>query len=237
MPPAARKPKILCLVPHYFGPAIFFGGSTDPQNLRRKAVVQRARKQLQRIVRSVGVGGTLVYCGFKCRALVPVDLDLSDRINDPRALCYVLFDIADSLLADHTHLLVVEDDIWVPHATIKNLLALEPLLPADCLLLPNWIEWILGVPVCVDTYVNPGWTGKYSQIKGKNFFEDKIGHSGFLFMPVETFRRAYRGRRFLDHQQFFGDMMASAFANIHFSFKLYRRRRFSWSSSVFHPDG
>ena len=213
----ARKVRVLCYFVHYFGPSQGFRGKSTASVARmRYPHVRRALAQL-RAQRNL----TVSVCALGGRSLVPVDLDFSP-IEDPTLLMYEVLNRLPDHLPDYDYFMVVEDDILVPRAIIRNTLAFDRENPLGDCLLPNRVELTEAGPQCVDLRAMPGWESPRRRFRGVQLRVARNPHSGMLLLSrakleyaAANVDRSFRGI-------LVGGPMASALAHFHQPFRLFR---------------
>jgi len=210
--------KVICLFVHFFDTASAFDGRSKHQAAEvRREIVTRALGALLSIK-----GVDVKVCGYKDRGLIPVDLDLSHRTENPQLLVYEALSCLSEYRVDYDYFMVIEDDILIGPDVFNNIYSFDQKFGVDQIMLPNRVE-IQGSKIyCVDTKIIPEMTGEVINFNRRKLAVYNNPHSGLLLVNrdkldylasrVDT---EYRGK-------FIGGYMASAFAHYHRPFRLYR---------------
>lgn len=228
-------PRILAYVVHYYGSGSTFAGkSTRAEAGARRTKVEKVVAAL----RSTGYDVDVAVCGIPGSALVPVDLDLSGSVTDPRHLVYAAIEhLAERVDDGFDYFMCVEDDILVPEEAIERMIRFRDEARVNEVLMPNRLdESDQGVRYCMDLVLVPGWRDLRRRFERTRLDVAVNPHSGLAFLSREQMHYARRrvdlGRR----DQFLGGPMASAFANLHQPFLLWRTRADLAKHHVLHLD-
>ena len=234
------RPRTLCLIPHYFGPAEnipggFNGGSHDEaRRARRERAVKRTVIWLKRLSSITSV--EIAVGGIQGRNILPIDIDYSGRIASTFHILWHLLADAQQQFDNYDYILVLEDDILVPRRTIQRMvIAGQELAHTNNIIFPNRIELAAGMPVAVDLIAVRGWKGQSITWQSQTWYEANNPHSGFLFIS----RR--QGDRFLEMDftcptRTMHEFTTSAFERAHSGYRLLRERRMIPRHYVFHQD-
>lgn len=227
------QPRILCHVIHHHGPSSeFVGGSTRSDAAERRAAVEATLTALRSLPYDVDVR----VCGIPGAGLVPIDLDLSG-VTDPRHLVYAGIEALVGEIDRYDHFMCIEDDVLVDADTVERMIRFQDAQRVNEVLLPNRLELGHdGDAFCVDLVATPGWRGLRRTHAGQRLDVAQNPHSGIAFLSRAQLNYARRrvdlGRR----DQFLGGFMASAFANLHAPFLLWRTRDDESAHHVVHLD-
>ena len=113
--------RVFCLFIHYYNPHGVFGGRSKYQAPRnRRCVVERSLFSLRALgdfdVRVIGHGG---------QSLVPVDVDLSDRTDNPQFIVFEALALLQEFRDQYDYFLVIEDDILFGADVWRNVLEFD----------------------------------------------------------------------------------------------------------------
>lgn len=228
---AARAPRVLCYVNHFFGASTAFTGrSTTARPEARRAVVERCLAS----IRSAIPQAEIRICGVPGKSLLPIDLAFD--LEDPRHLVYASLDRMADQLEDYDWFVNLEDDIELRGETFRNAVEFErQSLPNECLL-PNRMEERHAGLQCVDLQAIPGWSQQERRFLGRSFRVAVNPHSAILMLSQGQLRHALRhvDRKFRGYV--IGGPMASAYAHFHRPLALYRCFDEPAFHSVLHLD-
>lgn len=175
-------------------------------------------------------------CGFPEAALVPIDLDLS-AIGDPRFIVYESIERMFAVIDDYDWFLNIEDDIFVHHDLVAKSAAFAAASEINEVWLPNRMEErAAGILSCVDLEAQPGWTGLERRFWGETLGVAHNHHSGLIAMSREQMRYASTRVSLKRRDEFHGGPMASAYANVHAPFLLWRAKSEPLAHHVIHAD-
>lgn len=167
----------------------------------------------------------VVVCGLPGSALVDIDVDLSG-VADPRHLVYATIELMVGRIAhgdSYDYLLCLEDDILIEAGAVERMIRFAEQNQTNEILLPNRLEvGEQGVTYNVDLMAVPGWRPLHRQFEGRELGVANNPHSGLTFLSKE--QASYAALRVdLDRrEEYVGGLMASAFANVHEPFLLWR---------------
>jgi len=229
----STRPTLLCHVNHYFGHGSEFSGKSTRGNPdTRTKIVQQVVDAIRRLPMDVD----LRVCGFPGSALVPVDLDLSS-IGDPRHIVYASIEQMFDLTDDYDYFLNIEDDILIDAQAVASMVRFAATAEINEVYLPNRMERDAdGGLFCVDRVAIPGWTGLVGVFDGVAIDSAVNPHAGLMFLTRQQMTYA-RSRVDLSRRaQFLGGHMASAFANVHQPFLLWRAKSDELAHHVLHLD-
>jgi hypothetical protein len=104
-------------------------------------------------------------------------------------------------------------------------------------LLPNRLETAAeGLTYCVDLLAMPGWRGLHRDFEGLRLDVAQNPHSGLALLSRRQLDYAIRRVDLSRREVIFGDFIASAFANLHQPFLLWRTRDDEAAHYVLHLD-
>lgn len=229
----SKRPQILCHFNHYFGSASqFTGKSTTGNREQRIDAVQKALGAVHGLPFDVDVR----VCGFKGFSLIPVDIDFSS-IGDPQHIVYSSIEKMFESLDKYDYFLNIEDDILIGCDVLKTAMEFNEISNVNEVYLPNRMERTAnGIEYCVDLLAIPDWSGLCRVFKGISLSVARNPHSGLSFLSKAQMRYA-RDRVVLSRRdRFLGGFMASAYANLHEPFLLWRSKPDLTAHHVIHLD-
>lgn len=230
---AARRPRILCLVVHYYGTtsAHAAGSSTSPGESRR-AVVTRALEALRSLPHDIDVK----ICGAPGSSLLPIDVDLS-AVGDPRHFTFASIENMVRLRANYDYFLCMEDDILVTPDVFERMLRFERDAEINEVLLPNRVEIAgSGYTYCMDLLDIPGWRGLTREFEGCRLGVALNPDSGVTLLSRRQLDYAIERVDLTRREMTVGGYQASALANLHEPFLLWRTRDDEAAHHVVHLD-
>ena len=176
-------------------------------------------------------------CGFPGSSLLPIDLDLS-YIREPQHIVYASIEEMLPALSDYDFLLNIEDDILINKEVIDACIAFQSVSAVNEVYLPNRMERHTdGSLYCVDLLALPGWNNAFR----RTFQDTTLGvahnpHSAFSFLSRKQMDYAARRLDLSRRETVVGGLMASAFANLHAPFLLWRARSNVLAHHILHLD-
>lgn len=229
----SNRPKILCYVNHYFGrDSDFIGKSTVGDPGVRAEIVRHVVDSIRGLPMAVDVR----ICGFAESSLVPIDLDLS-VIGDPRHIVYAGIEKMFDSIDDYDYFLNIEDDILIDAQTVACMMRFTETSETNEVYLPNRMERdAVGGFYCVDQLSIPGWDGLDREFEGVQIDSATNPHSGLMFLSREQMRYARSRIDLSRRDRFHGGYMASAYANVHLPFVLWRAKSDQMVHHVVHLD-
>lgn len=228
-----RGLRILCHINHYFGSTSKFSGGSS---LSAKGDRERIVRQAIARIRSLPYDVEIRICGFREQALIPVDVDLS-AIGDPRCIPYESIERMFGSIADYDYFLHIEDDILVNEEFVTNTFAFNATSQINEIYLPNRMEKRTnGGMTCVDLEAVPGWSGLSCTFRDTILDIARNPHSGLFFLTKRQMRYAADRISLARRDAFFVDYMASAYANVHLPFLLWRAKSNPLTHYVLHLD-
>jgi len=127
-----------------------------------------------------------------------------------------------SYLDEYDYFLNIEDDIYIPPQTVRNVFAFDETSGVSEVLHPNRIEFEDGAPFCVDLRAMPGWTTSRRTFARHALAVALNPHSGLMLLSRAKFAYAQQHVDFRRRERIIGDLMASAYCNVHAPFALWR---------------
>lgn len=233
------RPRALCLVPHFLGeaPQGFTGGSTERQSGSRRARIVKACMKATKRLSSV-LDLDIAVCGMAGHNVLPLDIDFTGRIESPGHILWQIFREAPRLSEGYDWLMVVEDDIITPVATVRRMMdARSEIADPRQIIFPNRVEYWNGLPIVVDLFAMPGWTGASLEWRGQTWREAQNHNSAFLMLDraqrellsaVDFSEARLSGKG--------GYLMAGAYHLAHSPFTLLREQRWLPRHYVVHHD-
>ncbi len=238
--------RILACVVHFFGSNSHFqGGSTVGQHQAAASIEETMKKRLQIVLNTCdalrkladhGLDVDVKICGIEGKALLPIDWDFSG-IEDPTCLVYETIQRMLKNEGQYDFVMCIEDDIVIPAQTMLNVLRFEDMSLDNEVLHPTRVEILDdGKFDAIDLRLAPGWTQNRRSLFDRTFSVALNPHSGLCIFSK---RKAAYASEFLDpsfRERFYGGRMASAFANVHKPFLLWRCRDDPLFHHVIHQD-
>ncbi|WP_322042787.1 hypothetical protein [Paraburkholderia sp. J67] len=232
LPP--QRPRVLCHLNHFYGRASTeteFGSAVTPRAIRHD-IVQRTIAALRALPFDVD----LRVCGFKDHALVPVDIDLS-AIGEPQRIVYESLQRMLGVIDQYDWFLNIEDDILIEPQTLERMMAFAAQSPVNEILLPNRVETSgTGEIYCVDLLAMPGWKSLRNEFDGLALDVADNPHSALMFLSREQMQYARDRVQWTRRDRIVGGLMASAYANAHQAFLLWRSKDNIEAHCVMHLD-
>jgi hypothetical protein len=229
-----RRTKILCHFNHFFGKASGFVGRSTTGTLEdRSELVQTALLR----IRALPFDMDIRVCGFPEFSLLPIDLDLSE-IREAQHIVYASIERMFNALDDYDYFLNIEDDILVADEVIEACIAFNASSTLNEVYLPNRMERRAdGSCYCVDMLAIPGWNGALHRI----FRNTTLGiannpHSGLFFLSRKQMHYAASRVNLSRRKIVVGGFMASAYANLHAPFLLWRAQSDLLAHHIIHLD-
>ena len=225
--------KLLVCIVHYFDPDGDFKGKSkiqDPQ--LRKQILQKCLTEYYKLSYSVEIK----ICGFGNKSLVPIDIDLSNKIVDPQLILYeVLSSIHNEMNFDYV--VVVEDDILINAESIDQSIRFTRKNQINHIYHPHRLE-INGQNKfnSIDLMLLPGKTGNYLPHNNTMLAEFMNPHAAFMLLSKEQVLYASINVDLNNRNKFFGGYMASAFCNYLKPFILFRDQKQPYRNYNLHLD-
>jgi hypothetical protein len=229
----SRNLRILCYVNHYFGSqSRFCGKSTTSSRRDRESAVAIALNKLS----NSNFITDMKVVGFASEAILPIDIDVS-KIGDPQLIVYTSIEIMSSKIDNYDYFINLEDDIVVDDKILSNIVKFNEVSFINELYLPNRMEEGRdGSLSCVDLTAMPGWTGLQRVFEGVELGVALNPHSGMLCVSRQQMYYALTRVDLARREQFLGGYMASAYANFHAPFLMWRARSKPLAHHVIHAD-
>ena len=229
-----RRAKILCHFNHFFGKtSSFVGKSTAGVPEQRFEIVQTALAR----IRALPYDMEIRVCGFPDFSLLPIDLDLSE-IREPQHIVYASIERMFNTLDDYDYFLNIEDDILISGQVIDACFAFHPCSAVNEVYLPNRMERRAdGSLYCVDLLALPGWNQAFRRVFQNNTLGVAVNpHSAMSFLSRQQMDYA-AGRLDLSRREIvIGGFMASAYANLHAPFLMWRAQSNPLDHHIIHLD-
>jgi hypothetical protein len=227
-----KSAKILCYINHYFGPSNFVGKSTSGCSEKRSEVVYAAFSRIKAMPFQMDIR----ICGFKDSSLLPIDLDVS-YIGDPRKIVYASIERMFEETNEYDYFLNIEDDILIRSGTLTTMMSFADSFELNEIYLPNRMEFKGdGTSYCVDLLALPGWQGSRRRFQGVDLDIAINPHSAMFFLNREQMRYATDRVNLQRRDVIIGELMASALANVHAHFSLWRAKSDLLAHHVVHLD-
>lgn len=224
--------RILAYVNHYFGTGTSFRGkSTTQDQAERRRIVAETCAALRALPGDVD----LEVCGVAGAHLVPIRRDFTGLV-DPRLLVYASIEEQMNRADAYDYVINIEDDIYLPRPTFEAIVRFDAAAPIDTCLLPNRLEEGEHGSFCVDVKALPGWTDVERSFEGKALRVANNPHSGLSILSREKVRFARERMDLKRRDVIIGGLMASAYANLHAPFKMYRSYEDLQFAHVVHLD-
>lgn len=234
--------KILCYINHFFGRnPKFLGKSSFPdetteEQIRKKGEVRK--RYIDQVIAQLKKieGIEIKVCGIEGSALVPVDISFEHIRDKPLWMIYESLNCMADHVDEYDYFINIEDDIFLPEETFKNILDFDKESMVNEILLPNRLEQdASGKSFCVDLSALPGWTQQRKTFRNKTLQVALNAHSGLLILSKEKLRYALRhiDRKF--RAPLLYNELDSAFAYYHSSFALFRSTDIDFAN-VIHLD-
>jgi hypothetical protein len=228
-----RRPRILCHTNHYFGTTSrFVGKSTAGQEEVRAGIVRSALAGL----RALPFDMDICVCGLPDCSLVPIDLNVD--VSDPQHIVYASIERMFDALDSYDYFLNVEDDILVSEEVLASCMAFQASSRVNEVYLPNRMEIQPdGSLDCVDLIAEPGWkTAPHRTFLGTALGVANNPHSGLSFLSRDQMRYAAERVDLSSRDLIIGGLMASAYANLHAPFLMWRAQSAPLAHHVLHLD-
>lgn len=226
--------KILCHFNHFYGSrSDLVGKSTVGDRERRAEAVQTALAAIRNLPFEID----LHVCGFPESSLVPIDLDLTE-IGNPMLIMYESIQRMFGVLDGYDYFLNIEDDVLINEEMIRDCNSFNACSGVNEVYLPNRMETGTdGSLYCVDLLAVPGWERPLS----RTFQDVTLGvaanhHSALFFLSRDQMKYAAQRVNLSRRDLIFSGYMASAFANVHAPFLLWRSRSDVMAHHVVHLD-
>lgn len=217
IPGVSKQRGVLCYVNHFFGPSHNFAGKSSTQKPEvRLGYLNHVLESLRAIP-----GAAVRVCGIPGSTLIPPDVTFSS-LQNPCHLVYASIEKMADEIESYDYFVNIEDDVLLKPEVFSRIKAFdEDNLINECLL-PNRMENKDGELYCVDLKATPGWT-----VQSKNWQDVTLRvalspHSGFFVLSRDKFKYAVERVDLSRRDIIVGGFMASAFANIHSPFALFR---------------
>jgi hypothetical protein len=228
-----RNVRILCHFNHFFGSGSdFVGKSTSGKRDQRSAIVSRTLSALRSLPFDIHVR----VCGFVQDSLLPIDVDLSAE-RDPQRIVYASIERMFDSLTSYDYFLNVEDDILIEAKALETMMSFNAVSHVNEVYLPNRMErGNAGEEYCVDLMAMPDWSRLRRVFAGSELSVARNPHSGMAFLSRDQMCYARERVDVSRRDKFLGGFMASAYANLHEPFLMWRSRTVLSLHQIEHLD-
>lgn len=226
-----KYPKVLAVVNHYYGRGRDFSGKSTYQDANvRKKIIKKVISELREIPNI-----DTKICSIKNCSLINIDNDFS-YIANPAFLVYESIEWMFSQVNNYDYFVNLEDDILLDRKTFERILKFDKRNPINECFHPNRMEYKDGKEYCVDLKAMPGWKNI-----SKNYLNYKLKvavnpHSGISILSRDKLLYAQKHINFKRRDKTIGHYMASAYANLHLPFLLFRSFSNLSAHKVIHLD-
>lgn len=212
-----KTPKVLAIVNHYYGNAGEFVGKSSTQEADiRTNIINDVVNELKKIP-----GAEVVICGISGKTLVKIDKDFS-YISNPAFLIYESIGWMASQFDKYDYFINIEDDILFSKDAFERIVEFDRNNPVNECYHPNRMEYKNGKEYCVDLVAWPGWTNISKIYENHELRIANNPHSGICVLSKNKMAYAKRLVDFGRRDKIIGHYMASAYANIHAPFSMFR---------------
>lgn len=210
--------RLLVYVNHFYGTATSFRGKSTTQSPdARRAIVEQTCAALRALDAEV----ELELCGVGGASLLPITRDFSSLL-DPRLLVYASLQEQLARADGYDYLINVEDDILLPAETFEAVRRFDAQAPVEACLLPNRLENDGARTYCVDLEAVPGYYDAELAFEGQLLRVAHNPHSGLSILSKAKALHARERVNLAKRDVIIGGLMASAYANVHSPFRMYR---------------
>lgn len=223
--------KVLVVVNHYYGKGDNFIGksSTQEASIRRR-IVQKTVDELKTIPNV-----EIKICGIKNKSLINIDNDFS-HIANPSFLVYESIEWMASQVNKYDYFINIEDDILLTRKTFERIVKYDKRNSIKECFHPNRMESENNFEYCVDLKAGPGWTDISKKYKNYDLKIANNPHSGIAVLSKEKLKYAISQVDLKRRDIIIGHYMASAYANLHTPFLMFRSFSNLSSHKVIHLD-
>jgi len=166
-------------------------------------------------------GSKVVVCGVPGCALIPLDFEFGS-LQNPCHLVYASLERMALEVGSWDYFINIEDDVLLESAAFAQVLDFDKENLVNECLLPNRMERQEGNAYCVDLQATPGWTCQFKKFKAATLRVGVSPHSGLSILSQAKLKYALERVDLTRRDTIIGGPMASAYANIHSPFSLYR---------------
>jgi len=237
--------KVLCCMTHFYAGDEKTDGnqsgrksfSQDPE--LRRTYAEKALASCRALIDLPEVGQLKVLvCGKSGFSLVPLDVEFDEP--EPRFLVSDTLEYMAGRRDEFDYYILVEDDIIVPSAVLRNVIEFDQESLVNEALHPNRLEIQDGTKFNTDLRTRGEWTIHKREFKGRVLQINVNPHSAVFILSREKFHYCLN-RTNLSHRGaytagFSGGAMASAFANFLAPILLYRPYNDLEYHCVIHQD-
>ena len=225
-----RELSVLVVVNHYYGNNNFNGKSSTQKAEVRKKIVERIISELKTLPNV-----DIKVCGIKGKALVNIDIDFS-HISDPSFLVYESIEWMASQVDKYDYFINIEDDILLTRETFESIVEFDESNTINECFHPNRIEYDENDKYCVDFKAWPGWKDISKTYNGHELRVANNPHSGVAILSKEKILYALKNVNLERRDKIIGYYMASAYANLHEPFLMFRAYDDIFMHKVIHLD-
>jgi hypothetical protein len=225
--------KVLVYIVHYFNPLGVFNGKSKYQepNTRRQNLLKCINA-----VKGLNYDIEIKICGFGNNYLIPIDVDFSNKIDNPQLIVFeVLANLHQDL--DYDFVIVMEDDILINSSSVTAAINFTFRNSINSVYHPHRLEIDNNKNYnSIDIMLLPGKTGKYILNEGHRLAEFMNPHAAFLLLSKQQVIFASKKVDLKLNYVIFGGYMASAFYNYLKPFTLYRDNYLPYYNYNIHLD-
>ena len=164
---------------------------------------------------------TVRVAGISGSTLIAPDL-FFDELENSCHLVYASIEKMAEEIDDFDYFVNIEDDVLLEPSVFSEIVSFDREHSIEECLLPNRMEKNGDAVSCVDLKATPGWTDRIMQYKNATLRVAISPHSGLFVLSRDKFRFALERVDISRRDRIIGGLMASAFANIHSPFLLFR---------------
>ncbi|EKE19225.1 MAG: hypothetical protein ACD_9C00076G0003 [uncultured bacterium] len=226
-----KRPTVLAVVNHYYGKGKDFRGKSGTQDASvRKGIVEKVINELRKIPNT-----EIRICGIKEKSLVSIDQDFS-HVGNPSFLIYESIEWMASQVDKYDYFINIEDDILLTRKTFERIVEFDKENKISECFHPNRMECDGSHEYCVDLKAWPGWTNVSKKYNNYDLRIAENPHSGIAVLSKEKLKYAVEKIDLKRRDKIIGHYMASAYANLHSPFLLFRNFSDLSAHKVIHLD-
>ena len=151
---------------------------------------------------------------------MPIDIEF--RLSDPRLLVYESLAMMARFSSEFDYFVNIEDDILLEREAFERITTFDAESLVNECLHPNRMEDRHDGSYCVDLEAMPGWTFHTRTVAGHQLRVALNPHSGLCVLSRAKLRYAMERVDLRRREQIVGGYMASAYANLHGPFAMFR---------------
>jgi hypothetical protein len=165
----------------------------------------------------------LFVAGIPGKSLIPITLNLEDKIKHPTEIIFASIEYMKSVVEDYDYFINIEDDILLPKDTFLNVIAFDAISLKNEILHPNRIERLSEkLSINTDLQGIPDWTYTQKFYLDREWRIAKNPHSAIAIFSKEKFKYAIAERKSAPYNVKLYVALDEAFATIHAPFQLWR---------------